>query len=188
MQRLPTTLRGKLIPLGRSSQESSYLGRDTDAVYLDSPGIMQGDAASMHSSAPRSPMLPDAISPGTPPAESPVSIDAHRQREVKWMALLPMKVKRLLLDGVPSSVRYLVWCHLSDSKARAIPGVYTQLGKRQRVPAFSDIEKDAKTCFPDQTQLHHFDGPLVSLLQALWFQISNIAQVHLRCVRASHRY
>ncbi|KAG2359166.1 hypothetical protein BDR07DRAFT_1251521, partial [Suillus spraguei] len=52
-------------------------------------------------------------------------------------ARMNKKVKRLLLDGVPSSVRYLVWCHLSDSKARAIPNVYTQLGKRQRAPAFS---------------------------------------------------
>lgn len=170
--------------LGRSSQESSYAGRDADAVRLDSPGTMQGDAASMHSSAPRSPMFPDVISSGTPPVESPTSIDAHRQREVKWMALLPMvppsqarrnkKVKRLLLDGVPSSVRYLVWCHLSDSKARAIPGVYGQLGKRQRVPAFSDIENDAKTYFPDQTQLHPFDGPLVSLLQAYLNMVPDI--------------
>lgn len=170
--------------LGRSSQESSYAGRDADAVRLDSPGIIQGDAASMHSSAPRSPMFPDVISSGTPPVESPTSIDAHRQREVKWMALLPMvppsqarrnkKVKRLLLDGVPSSVRYLVWCHLSDSKARAIPGVYGQLGKRQRVPAFSDIENDAKTYFPDQTQLHPFDGPLVSLLQAYLNMVPDI--------------
>jgi hypothetical protein len=172
------------VPLGRSSQESSYAGRDADAVRLDSPGVVQGDAASMHSSAPRSPMFPDAISSGTPPVESPMSIDAHRQREVKWMALLPMvppsqarrnkKVKRLLLDGVPSSVRYLVWCHLSDSKARAIPGVYARLGKRQRVPAFSDIEKDAKTYFPDQTQLHPFDGPLVSLLQAYLNMVPDI--------------
>lgn len=172
------------VPLGRSSQESSYAGRDADAVHLDSPGVMQGDAASMHSSAPRSPMFPDATSSSTPPVESPMSIDAHRQREVKWMALLPMvppsqarrnkKVKRLLFDGVPSSVRYLVWCHLSDSKARAIPGVYAQLGKRQRVPAFSDIEKDAKTYFPDQTQLHPFDGPLVSLLQAYLNMVPDI--------------
>jgi hypothetical protein len=172
------------VPLGRSSQESSYAGRDADAVHLDSPGAMQGDAVSMHSSAPRSPMFPDAISSDTPPVESPTSIDAHRQREIKWMALLPMvppsqarrnkKVKRLLLDGVPSSVRYLVWCHLSDSKARAIPGVYARLGKRQRVPAFSDIEKDAKTYFPDQTQLHPFDGPLVSLLQAYLNMVPDI--------------
>ncbi|KAG1730110.1 RabGAP TBC [Suillus paluster] len=129
-------------------------------------------------------MFPDPISSGTPPVESPVSIDAHRQREIKWMALLPIvppsqarknkKVKRLLLEGVPSSVRYLVWCHLTDSKARAIPGVYAQLGKRQRVPAFSDIERDAKTYFPDQTQLHPLDGPLVSLLQAYLNMVPDI--------------
>ncbi|EGO22770.1 hypothetical protein SERLADRAFT_393376, partial [Serpula lacrymans var. lacrymans S7.9] len=74
-------------------------------------------------------------------------MDAHRHRELKWMALLPTtppaqarkskKVRRLLIEGVPSSVRYLVWCHLTDSKARALPNVYSQLGKRGRVPVFN---------------------------------------------------
>ncbi|OAX37425.1 RabGAP TBC [Rhizopogon vinicolor AM-OR11-026] len=129
-------------------------------------------------------MFPDAISSETPPTESPTSIDAHRQREGKWMALLPVvppsqarknkKVKRLLLEGVPSSVRYLVWCHLTDSKARAITGVYAQLGRRPRVAAFSDFEKDAKTYFPEQPQLHPHDGPLVSLLQAYLSMVPDI--------------
>ena len=167
------------VSLGRSSQDSSYTGHDADT-----PSMMQGDTMSMHSNAPRSPMIPDAISSEVPPTESSTSIDAHRQREVKWMALLPVvppsqarknkKVKRLLLEGVPSSVRYLVWCHLTDSKARAIPGVYVQLGRRPRVAAFSDIEKDAKMYFPEQPQLHPSDGPLASLLQAYLSMVPDI--------------
>ncbi|KIJ15825.1 hypothetical protein PAXINDRAFT_76480 [Paxillus involutus ATCC 200175] len=137
----------------------------------------------MHSSAPRSPMVPVDVS-GSPVTEPAESIDAHRQRELKWMALFPSvppsqarknkKVKKLLQEGVPSSVRYLVWCHLMDSKARALPGVYAKLGKRPRVPAFSEIEKDAAKCFPDQPQLHSAQGPLVSLLQAYLSMVPDI--------------
>ncbi|KAH7920391.1 RabGAP TBC [Leucogyrophana mollusca] len=132
-----------------------------------------------------SPSAPaDASAPAAPVPDSPSSMDAHRQRELKWMGLLPAtppaqarkskKVKRLLLDGVPSSVRYLVWCHLTDSKARALPGVYAQLGKRPRVPAFADIERDVRACFPDQVQLHSPKGPLVSLLQAYLSMVPDI--------------
>lgn len=167
------------VPLGRSSQESSYAGHDADT-----PSMMQGDTMSMHSNAPRSPMFPDTMSSDVPPTESSTSIDAHRHREAKWMTLLPAvppsqarkskKVKRLLLEGVPSSLRYSVWCHLTDSKARAIKGVYAQLGKRPRVAAFSDIEKDAKMYFPEQPQLHPSDGPLASLLQAYLSMVPDI--------------
>jgi hypothetical protein len=43
------------------------------------------------------------------------------------------KVKKLLLDGVPSSVRYLVWSYLTDGKARCVPDVYPQLFERTLV-------------------------------------------------------
>ncbi|KAF8557153.1 RabGAP TBC [Imleria badia] len=135
----------------------------------------------MHSSAPRSPLVPAYA---TAPTESAESIDAHRQRELKWMALFPAvppsqarknkKVRKLLQEGVPSSVRYLVWCHLTDSKARALPGVYAKLGKRPRVPAFAEIEKDAEEGFPDQSRLHTAQGPLVSLLQAYLSMVPDI--------------
>ncbi|KAI6129346.1 RabGAP TBC [Pisolithus croceorrhizus] len=137
----------------------------------------------MHSSAPRSPLAANEQASGAP-TDIQAAADAHRQREVRWMALLPAvspsqarknkKVKRLLQDGVPSSLRYLVWCHLTDSKARALPGVYTKLGKRPHVPAFSEIEKDAIRCFPDQPQLHNTNGPIVSLLQAYLSMVPDI--------------
>lgn len=40
------------------------------------------------------------------------------------------KVKKPLLDGVPSSVRYLVWSYLTNGKARCVPGMYAQLCAR----------------------------------------------------------
>ncbi|KAL0959414.1 hypothetical protein HGRIS_014662 [Hohenbuehelia grisea] len=91
------------------------------------------------------------------------SMDAHRQRELKWMALLgtgmtasqarkSKKVKRLLLDGVPASVRYLVWSHLTDGKTRNVKGVYERLVSRGRVPASVAIERDAKAYLARQSQ------------------------------------
>jgi hypothetical protein len=165
---------------GRVSLDSTLTGRDVDTGKPDASPIL-GDAASMHSSAPRSPLVPSHAAASTESAES---IDAHRQRELKWMGLFPTvppsqarknkKVRKLLQEGVPSSVRYLVWCHLTDSKARALPGVYAKLGKRPRVPAFIEIEKDVAEGFPDQPQLHTAQGPLVSLLQAYLSMVPDI--------------
>uniref|UniRef100_A0A8H7XZ78 Rab-GAP TBC domain-containing protein n=1 Tax=Psilocybe cubensis TaxID=181762 RepID=A0A8H7XZ78_PSICU len=89
---------------------------------------------------------------------SVADMDTHRQREAQWMGILASsltlsfealppsgsgaslssstsssvlgKVRRLLLDGVPSSVRYLVWSFLTDGKGRCVPGVYRQLCAR----------------------------------------------------------
>lgn len=166
---------------GRASQDSTLTSRDVDMGKPDASPIL-GDTASMHSSLPpRSPLVPTHP---TSPTESAESIDAHRQRELKWMGIFPTippsqarknkKVRKLLQEGVPSSVRYLVWCHLTDSKARALPGVYAKLGKRPRVPAFAEIEKDAAEGFPDQPQLHTAQGPLVSLLQAYLSMVPDI--------------
>ncbi len=74
------------------------------------------------------------------------------------------KIRRLVLEGVPSSVRYLVWSHLVDSKAKIIPGVYDKFGKREKVAVASSIEEDVRRCFPDHPHLRDAKGPLVTLL------------------------
>jgi TBC1 domain family member 10 len=84
------------------------------------------------------------------------------------------KVKKLLMEGVPSSVRYLVWAHLMDSKARGMPGLYSQLGKRGKVPAFNNIEHDAQICYPGHPQLHTAQGTLVALLQSYLTMVPDI--------------
>ncbi|KAF8989257.1 RabGAP/TBC [Cyathus striatus] len=116
--------------------------------------------------------------------DSESSMDAHRQRELKWMTIMSStppsqsrkikKVKKLLLDGVPSSVRYLVWSMLTDGKARVVPDVYSKLGQRGRVPASSDIERDTKLCFQDQPHLHGTEGPVLSLLQAYLSMVPDV--------------
>ncbi|KIJ63979.1 hypothetical protein HYDPIDRAFT_91152 [Hydnomerulius pinastri MD-312] len=140
----------------------------------------------MHSSAPRSrsPMVPTDGASGSPAAESPTSAESHRQREAKWVNILSTveparakktgKVRKMLGEGVPSSVRYRVWCHLTDSQARALPKVYASLVKRPRVPVFGEIVKDASRGFPDQPQLHSPQGPIASLLQAYLSMVPDI--------------
>ncbi|KAF8986249.1 hypothetical protein BDQ17DRAFT_1436335 [Cyathus striatus] len=61
------------------------------------------------------------------PIRSPLWM--HTSRTIK-------KVKKLLLNDVPSSVPY--------RKARVVPDIYSKLGQRGRVPALSDIERDTK--------------------------------------------
>ena len=116
--------------------------------------------------------------------DSESSMDAHRNREIKWMSLMSSnpasqarkskKVKKLLMDGVPSSVRYLVWSYLTDGKARCVQGVYTQLCSRGRVPSSADIERDIKSCFQDQPHLQGTQGPVLLLLQAYLNMVPDI--------------
>ncbi|KAF6745151.1 RabGAP TBC [Ephemerocybe angulata] len=124
------------------------------------------------------------------PAESETQMEAHRNRELKWMSLLSTsqpsqarkskKIRKLLLDGVPSSVRYLVWSHLTDGKARCVPGVYTQLCKRGRVPVSEEMEKDVNAergWFGAQDQLKvlaEAGGGVVQLLQAYLNMVPDI--------------
>lgn len=109
---------------------------------------------------------PDSMSRG--------EMEAHRHRELKWVSLMSTvppaqakkskKVKKLLLEGVPASVRYQVWAHLADCKAKRMNGLYSQLVKRGKVPASSTIEHDVVEFFCDQPQSK--DGSVLSVLQA----------------------
>lgn len=173
----------------RSSEDSAVIprepaslqldGRFTSHLRADSPAVSSISGAS---SVPRSPIGEPFKPSKTSDAES--SMDAHRQRELKWMSLISAvpaaqarknkKVKKLLMEGVPSSVRYLVWAHLMDSKARGMPGLYSQLGKRGKVPAFNNIEHDAQICYPGHPQLHTAQGTLVALLQSYLTMVPDI--------------
>ncbi|THH28126.1 hypothetical protein EUX98_g6054 [Antrodiella citrinella] len=112
-------------------------------------------------------------SPSKPPA-SPATAEAYRKRELNWISIISSipasqsrkskKVRKLLQDGVPSSVRYLVWAHLTDSKAKRIDGLYARLGKRERVAASASIERDAAMFVERHPQLQ--DASLGNLLQA----------------------
>jgi hypothetical protein len=112
------------------------------------------------------------------------AVEAHRARELKWISLMSTmpppharkskKIRKLLQEGVPASVRYQVWAHLTDSKARRIDGFYSQLGEREKVPAFAEIQRDAQFCFEGDSRLSLPNGPLVSLLQAYLTMVPDI--------------
>jgi hypothetical protein len=112
------------------------------------------------------------------------AVEAHRARELKWISAMSStppsqarkskKIRKLLQEGVPASVRYQVWAHLTDSKAKRIEGLYAQLGNRERVPAFAEIQRDAHHCFPSDGKLSQPNGPLVTLLQAYLTMVPDI--------------
>ncbi|KAH8111169.1 RabGAP/TBC [Phellopilus nigrolimitatus] len=171
-----------------SSSEDSMLGRDERPSLQQDARAESPAAASMHSA--RSP-IPSAVpeSPlDTPRAVKPVedvsSVEAHRTRELKWISAMSSvpasqarkskKIRRLVLEGVPASVRYLVWAHMTDSKSKRIPGVYGQLSKRGKVAASETIKRDAVRCFPDQPHLRDPKGPLISLLQTYLTMVPDI--------------
>jgi len=117
-------------------------------------------------------------------ADAEISMEAHRHREVKWMSLMSSlaspqwgkskKVRKLIHEGVPSSVRYLIWQHLTDGKAKVVPGVYMKLGKRERIAVADKIEEDIITCFLDQPHLQGKTGPVLALLQAYLTMVPDV--------------
>lgn len=121
-------------------------------------------------------------------------VEAHRQRELRWismMASIPAsqgrknkKVRKLLWEGVPASVRYLVWAHLTDSKAKRMEGLYAKLVKRERVPASASIERDVHRVFVDEPPL--LDGSLVNLLQAYLSMVPDVQYSRGLTVVAGH--
>jgi TBC1 domain family member 10 len=186
---------------GRSSEDSGVMGRDssidarTDAKFLrtDSPSMSLASPLSptfgSDSSSSRGAFIPSVTNapvgePSPRPVESESTIEAYRHREQKWMAILSSvpasqsrkskKIKKLLLEGVPASVQYLVWAHLTDGKSRIVPNVYSQLGARARVAAIGDIERDVNRSFMEHPHLKKSQGPVLSLLQAYLTMVPDI--------------
>jgi hypothetical protein len=113
-----------------------------------------------------------------------VAIEAHRAHKLKWISVMSTtppsqarkgkKNHKLPQEGVPALVQYQVWAHLTDSKAKRIEGLYTQFGERVEVPAFADIQRDARFCFEGDSRLSLPNGPLVSLLQVYLTMVPDI--------------
>jgi hypothetical protein len=76
--------------------------------------------------------------------------------------------------SVPSSLRYLVWSYLTDGKASCVPGVYSQLCGRGRVPAPMNVDWDAKRYIQNQPHLQGTRGPVLVLLQAYLNMVPDI--------------
>lgn len=86
------------------------------------------------------------------------------------------KAKKLLLNGVPASVRFQVWAHLADCKGKRMNGLYPQLVRRGPVPATPAIIRDSADRFGDQPQGK--DGSIASVLQAYLTMVPDV-QYHI---------
>ena len=61
-------------------------------------------------------------------------MQTSRQRELRWIHVIASvpavqackneKVRKFLWEGVPASVRYIVWAHLTDGKVKQIENMY----------------------------------------------------------------
>ena len=176
------------------SRPSDDSTRDAD-IRQDGNNFLRTESPAISNSSKPSPLneFPtsnswSSLSPAAPAsratADSGSSMEAHRNRETKWMSLMSSnpasqarkskKVRKLLMDGVPSSVRYLVWSYLTDGKARCVTGVYAQLCSRGRVASSVEIERDIKNCFDDQPHLQGTQCPVLLLLQAYLNMVPDI--------------
>ena len=185
----------------RASEDYGVLGKDHSPIDVrqdgnaflraESPTISTLSAGSKQSPSMSGPPAGSSwgpLSTSTPASRATTdtesSMDAHRNREIKWMSLMSSspasqarkskKVRKLIMDGVPSSVRYLVWSYLTDGKARCVSGVYARLCNRGRVPSSVDIERDIRNCFQDQPHLQGTQGPVLLLLQAYLNMVPDI--------------
>lgn len=176
----------------RASEDSFANGKSSGNegqlpfLRVDSPATSMTSGASGPRSpvSPSVPALPPGVSTGPATGGGVGTVEAHRARELKWISAMTStpptqarkskKIRKLLQEGVPASVRYQVWAHLTDSKARRIEGLYVQLGDREKVPAFAEIQRDAQRCFPGDARLSTPNGALASLLQSYLTMVPDI--------------
>ena len=181
----PNTTRPRVSEDSTANSKSSGSEGRPSFLRVESPAT---STTSGGASDTRSPVSPSAMSlPPMTAAQTITSssaVEAHRARELKWVSAMSStppsharkskKIRKLLQEGVPASVRYQVWAHLTDSRAKRIEGLYAQLGDRERVPAFAEIQRDAHLYFPGDARLSQPNGPLVTLLQAYLTMVPDI--------------
>ncbi|CAE6537950.1 unnamed protein product [Rhizoctonia solani] len=167
----------------RSSQHSDLPRGQQDDGHEHSPTSPVATSPSNQTHVPSTP-VPMGKAGSHNSLTTPDSIAAHISREQRWISAMQTipsstirknkKIKKLLLEGVPASVRGVVWLYLTDSKARRMVGVYSQLAKRGKVPATAEIVKDVKLCFTAQPHLQAADSPVVSILQAYLTMVPDV--------------
>lgn len=184
----------------RTSEESVVGLPEHSADFRVDSGVLlrsESPSVSLNSSVYRSPILETRNSvngPGlnldTVLGQSNEGIEAHRQREAKWISLMSSspaslsrkskKVKKLLIDGVPSSVRYLIWSYLTDGKGRAVKGVYERLSQRGEVAHTRNIIADVDRLFGGDSgsdgmqYLQATKGAIIVLLQAYFSMVPDV--------------
>ncbi|ESK95565.1 hypothetical protein Moror_12639 [Moniliophthora roreri MCA 2997] len=176
----------------RASEDSSVLDPASSRGDTDLPDHLRADspAISISSSVSKTPggLAADSAAlrarASSKASDNEASMESHRQRELKWVTIMSnvppsqsrknKKVRKLIGEGVPSSVRYLVWSHMTDCKAKNVPGVYASFGKRARITAFTNVETDVRKCFGEHEHLQTKEGPVMALLQAYLTMVPDV--------------
>ena len=180
-----------LSPFGASFESlpspvvASHLRADSPALStlsggssLRQQGFGDGPTSAVPSASTSTPSPRDTKSP----KESRESVEAHRQREQRWVSTISSipasqarkskKVRKMVLDGVPASVRYQVWATLTDSKGKRMDGLYQKLAQRDKVAVWPEIERDVREGFDGLPMAR--DGSLGKLLQAYLCMVPDI--------------
>ncbi|EJD50152.1 RabGAP/TBC [Auricularia subglabra TFB-10046 SS5] len=141
---------------------------------------VRSDSPELQSSVAHEPIgLRGAVGSSGP---SPGSLEAYRAREQKWMTLIgttqhkSKKVRKLVLEGVPASVRSRVWAFLTDSKSRRTPGVFAQLNSKGNPKLTEQIDTDVQRFFGDEPHLSEpkGKGTVVNILQAYFVMVADV--------------
>ena len=148
------------------------------------PGFLRTDSPALSDFSGHSHPHPGSVSPSDmrSPKDDASQIEAHRQRELRWISAMSSmspsqakkskKIRKMVLDGVPASVRYQVWATLTDSKGKRMEGLYQRLAQREKVAVYPEIERDIQSSFAAHPQLQ--DGSLAKLLQAYLSMVPDI--------------
>ncbi|TBU22085.1 RabGAP/TBC [Dichomitus squalens] len=148
------------------------------------PGFLRTDSPALSDISGHSYPHPASVSSSDirSPKDEASQIEAHRQRELRWISAMSSisssqarkskKIRKMVLDGVPASVRYQVWATLTDSKGKRMEGLYQRLAQREKVAAYPEIERDIQSSFIAHPQLQ--DGSLAKLLQAYLSMVPDI--------------
>ncbi|KAJ1654137.1 hypothetical protein IWQ61_005883 [Dispira simplex] len=59
------------------------------------------------------------------------------------------KARKMVIYGIPDTVRPRVWQFLAEEKLARKPGLFGQLVKKPRIPIYDVIERDVARCYPD---------------------------------------
>ncbi len=182
--------------LVKPTMSMSPFAGSVDSLPLPSPirndGFLRTDSPAMSTTSGSSSLrIPTDLSPNETKSPREISeMTAHRHREQRWIAALAAipaaqtrkskKIRKLVLEGVPASVRYQVWAALADSKGKRMDGLYQRLAQREKVPAFTDIERDIRECFVDRPELQ--DGSLAKMLQAYLCMVPDVQYSKGECI------
>ncbi|KAG8947761.1 hypothetical protein FRC03_000936 [Tulasnella sp. 419] len=175
-------------PIDRNSLAKERLSITSEVTKTD--GESYRSASPVISSLGKQPTIHEGVEPENEAGPRPPSpmdaaaAQAHRARELKWISTMgntpaasakkSKKIKKLVQEGVPPSVRSVVWLYLTDTKSRRMDGLYTGLCGRGSVAASPDIERDVERIFFQHPHLRDPKGPITSLLQAYLHMVPDV--------------